>query len=407
MCDWVPGQLILSIDPKDRAALRLIDGIREGELEHVSYLESLDQRIADVGAKLLHGFESRYHLVAVPPDQEMWKASYVQAHYVRYMVAMGAVPTSLPFNAQPNLQLSPAGRLLDDIDFPDLHDDYCEMIGFDGAAALPDTSTIGVKILDSGVDDQAGLNLGTVKDFIDPKNPDTADDTGHGSVVAKIISDLAPDATLHVFKVTAADLGNEWNVAAAIGADVGAPVHIINISLQYGFEDKECDTCGRAAGTSRSWVFQTILDALADASPEPYVLASAGNSGVDKLAYPARFGTVIATGAVNSNKDLAGFSNWGEKDHADDLHEQYFVLPGGESGYVEYVAEHTPSGDRFAGTSFATAYGSAVVANVLAEQQADRGLLTHAETLDSLRAMADTSLGDSDKYGQGLMRFDP
>jgi subtilisin family serine protease len=407
MCDCVPGQLILSIDPNDGAAHRLIDDIVDERLENVVYVESLHRRAGEADSRLLPGFEDRYHLVEVPPDQESWKASWLQAHYAHHLVAIGRYPPEAPFAVQPNHYLRTAAVSLSDLDFPKFHDDYRDMIGFDGSSALPDTSSINIKVLDSGVDQSAGLSVASARDFVDPKNPDTSDDTGHGTVVAKIIADLAPDASLHMFKVADAGLANEWNVAAALGTDVGVPIHVINVSLQYGFLDKACDKCGRSAGSSRSWVFQRILETLDAASPQPCIVASAGNAGVAGLAYPARFGTVIATGAVNSSKALAGFSSWGDKDHVNDPHTQYFVLPGGESQDVEYVAEHIPTSHKYAGTSFATAYGSGVVANVLAEQVADTGLLGRDKTLDSLRAMADSSLGSSDKYGQGLMRFDP
>lgn len=182
-------------------------------------------------------------------------------------------------------------------------------------------------------------------------------------------------------------------------------MHVINLSLSYGFTDRTCQTCGRAAGDSRSWVFELVLNTLADASPEPYVIASAGNRKTGELAYPARFGTVIATGAVTSAGTLAGYSNWGQNDHAGQPHTSYFVLPGGDDTGSEYVAEYLPSGKTFAGTSFATAYATGVVANVLADQHARGGLDTQAQTLDDLRAAADAQLGPATTHGNGLMRL--
>ncbi len=194
------------------------------------------------------------------------------------------------FIAQPNLLLAPNSVTLSDLTFPTAYDDCKDMIGFDGSTAQPASASVVVKVIDSGVDPSSGLNEMAAHDFSDSQASHMTDDLGHGTVVTSIIRDLAPDADIHVYKVVDQSLrANEFNVLAALAADVG-PLHVVNMSLAYGFQDRACIVCGRSAGTSRSRVCEQMLADVGALDPVPIVVAAAGNEGQAELAYPARFG---------------------------------------------------------------------------------------------------------------------
>jgi hypothetical protein len=219
-----------------------------------------------------------------------------------------------------------------------------------------------------------------------------------------LIADLAPQARFTIFKV--ADGGgkvSEWDLLCGLVAKVDA--HVVNLSLQYGFNSYHCPTCGRQSGPSRSAVFENILGQLAALPFNPVIVAAAGNSSANELAFPARFGNVLAAGAINSQKTLSKESNYGDVDHNGNTHENHFVLPGGDSdpSKLENVVILS-NGSEWEGTSLAAAFGTAVVASRLAHL----GLAQYQPPafLQALRNDADFSLPKytSIHYGHGILR---
>jgi hypothetical protein len=143
--------------------------------------------------------------------------------------------------------------------------------------------------------------------------------------------------------------------------------HVINISAEYGLGSRLCSTCGRQSHSSRSAVFENVLDGLSKLAPTPIVGAAAGNGGAPELAFPARFANIVAAGAINSHKTLASDSNYGNADHAGGTHDNHFVLSGGDTPpHLEDVIILS-NGSSWHGTSLATAFGSAVVATSIAQ----------------------------------------
>ncbi len=154
--------------------------------------------------------------------------------------------------------------------------------------------------------------------------------------------------------------------------------------------------------SSRSAVFEVLIRAL-QKDDKVALVAAAGNKGDPDLSFPARFGNVVAIEAINQSGDLSDFSNYSNKDEEGNLHENVFVLPGGMKSPVEVVGKASDGTDLW-GTSFATAYGSAIAA-ALWDQNSN---WSAPELLTHLRSNADpksVKSYDAARHGKGLMVF--
>ena len=131
----------------------------------------------------------------------------------------------------------------------------------------------------------------------------------HGTHVAGTIAALAndigvvgvdrnPGLRLHIVKVF--DDDGEWtyssDLIAAVESCVAAGAHVINMSLGGGYpsglEEQAFVDAARATGSH----------------PGALSVAAAGNDGDTTLSYPASYPSVVSVAAVDSQKDLAGFS---------------------------------------------------------------------------------------------------
>ncbi len=167
-------------------------------------------------------------------------------------------------------------------------------------------------------------------DFVE--NDSIAQDAnGHGTHVAGIIHQIAPDAKIMDVRVLDATGGGSYaNIAKGIryAADNGA--NVINLSL---------------GGSADS----TLQSAIAYAYGKGVeVCMAAGNSGGATPLYPAAYATQygIAVGAVDSNRNLAGFSNRSGSTVMDFVDAPgvniYSTLPGNTWGYKSGTSMATP-----------------------------------------------------------------
>ena len=69
MCDIVPGQLIVCFPRGDAIGAELIAQIRDNEIEHVSYVESLDERLHAMALPIDTTLKYSLHLLEVPEMQ--------------------------------------------------------------------------------------------------------------------------------------------------------------------------------------------------------------------------------------------------------------------------------------------------------------------------------------------------
>ena len=175
----------------------------------------------------------------------------------------------------------------------------------------------GVKIavIDTGIDFSHPAFQGhltpndTWKDIInndgDPTDVPTAGNAayGHGTAVADVILQLAPNAKIMPIRALTADgSGTSDDIAAGVTWAVRQGAKIINISATTNVDT-------------------TLSRALESAAMQGvYITLAAGNEGVDHVAYPARNSVKADTlsqyslnsGAVNSSSALADWSNYGE-----------------------------------------------------------------------------------------------
>lgn len=116
---------------------------------------------------------------------------------------------------------------------------------------------------------------------------------GHGTFVAGIIAQLAPDAEIVPIRVLEADgTGELYDVIDGIDAAVERDVDIINIS--FGTTTKINAVEAAVKRAQKAGVI---------------VVASAGNAGNEEKQYPAAHGKVIAVAAFDEATD--GVPNWG------------------------------------------------------------------------------------------------
>lgn len=426
MCDFFPGQLIVCFPKVDPAARELVRQIQEKQIGHVSYVESIDERLARLDLPIDPMFELELHLLAVPPGQENWKINYLQFFYKHALVsnspklatdkafAEAFSRSDFHFTVVPNHVLSllhtgssPGTVSAKNFAFGPCHNQYKKMVGI---AAVPGSTadSIRVLILDSGIASDAKFRIHSQRSFVDPNDPSrAADDLGHGTAVSMLIHDLAPFVEFVIFKVAdSTGRVSEWDALAGLVAKSEA--HAVNLSLQFGLGERKCNTCGRESTASRSAAFENVIHQVLERAGKPVIVAAAGNSGKSELAYPARFAQTLAIGSLTSKNELSSDSNYGGHDEAGASHDNHFVMPGGEALSSQTESVLTDSfGGAYRGTSFAAAFATGIVANRLITQ----GLKSYYrdQFLTSLRQTADSRslpryTQETEKYGHGIMR---
>jgi hypothetical protein len=427
MCDYISGELILCFPKIDPAAQQLVEDIRHDLIEHVSYIESLEQKLARLGLRPDDDLGFEFHRVRVPVGEELWKVTYLQFFYkIKFLdILAKGKPThefldsighsDHQFTVAPNSILSLAAKPLGketvraaNFTFSKFHTQYKAVVGIPPAPS-PDLGQIAIALVDSGIADDVDFAIADKRNFVDPDYPkEVTDEHGHGTVIALILQDLAPGAQLIVYKVAdAKGRVSEWDTLAALA--VCAKADIVNLSLQFGLEGRVCKVCGRESHSSRSAVFENIAGQFANRHRQSILVGAAGNDGLSELAFPARFATLLAIGAVNSKGKLSAESNHGIQYNEAGTPDNRFVCPGGDDTIdpVETVGSFGYKDDLYwHGTSFAAAYASGIVANLLARHEKEGA--QYSTILKELRESTDSkSLVEYDqkKHGHGLMKL--
>jgi hypothetical protein len=166
---------------------------------------------------------------------------------------------------------------------------------------------------------------------------------------------------------------------------------VINASMGFGLLDRTCTRCGRDHGTTRSLVFQRLLNDVLEMQANTLFVAAAGNASRPEPVYPARYRSALCVAATNGSGDVATFSNTGAVDE-EGLVKDYFVMaPGGDRhdsttgrGSDVYLASF--KGRDWRGTSFSTAY----VSGILADYRNRTGTGPRSTEFTSLLGAADT-----------------
>ncbi|WP_404350974.1 S8 family peptidase [Sutcliffiella horikoshii] len=249
-------------------------------------------------------------------------------------------------------------------------------------------SGVKVAVLDTGIDaSHEDLNVVGGASFVSEEPDALTDGNGHGTHVAGTIAavnnntgvlGVAYDVDLYAVKVlSGAGSGTLAGIAQGIEWAIDNDMDVINMSL------------GGSTGSST----------LKQASDNAYnrgivVVAAAGNSGsffglINTIGYPARYDSVIAVGAVDSNNNRASFSSVGS---------QLEVMAPGVS------INSTLPGNQYGelnGTSMASPHVAGAAALLLAQNPN----LTNVEVRERLRSTA-TNLGSSFNYGYGVINLE-
>ncbi|MGM7703442.1 S8 family peptidase [Pseudalkalibacillus sp. Hm43] len=164
-----------------------------------------------------------------------------------------------------------------------------------------------IAILDSGVDyNHPDLDGKTIRgyDFVD-NDWYPMDLNGHGTHVAgtaaaetnnaRGIAGMAPNTYILAVRVlNAQGSGSLADIADGIEYAADAGAEVINLSLGC-----DCNTTTLKNAVDYAWNKGVV------------VVAAAGNDGVSTTFEPASYTNAIAVAAVDSNDQLASFSNWG------------------------------------------------------------------------------------------------
>ena len=188
-----------------------------------------------------------------------------------------------------------------------------------------------IGIIDSGVDIDHPIlsdkiNTAVSRSYV-PEESDIGDQNGHGTGVAGVVAQIAPEAEMVVYKVIGADTGESaWTIDAIIQA-ANDQCKIINTSLgTYKCEDIESELLTIEA-FERAIEYAETKDCI--------VVASAGNNSLDLDQYyelehikhlPGGIDNAITVSARHETA-LASYSNFGS--------EIDLCAPGGDLAYTE------------------------------------------------------------------------
>ena len=261
-----------------------------------------------------------------------------------------------------------------------------------------------VGVVDTGIDvdhpEFAGAIDGASIDIISG-NASLVDDTdGHGTAVAGVIAARKNDALTHgvafrsrILAVRADDPGSCATECAFFPTDIAA-------ATDYAVA-RGADVVNYSIGGLNS-LSATLQNALANAVDDGAILVfSAGNDSAAEPTLPARFaanaqadGQAIAVGAVDSDNQIAAFSN-----HAGSVQNQFLVAPG-----VQVLAPAVGGGAALvSGTSFAAPHVSGAAAVLL-----DAAPFLSAADVVRLLLESATDLGATGTdaiYGRGLLNI--
>lgn len=196
-----------------------------------------------------------------------------------------------------------------------------------------------VGIIDSGIGLNAGLQYETGYNFI-KDNTDTGDETGHGTAVASLVADTAPNAVIIPLKVSASDYTT-------------LPDTVVR-AIYYAVDEAECDIINMSCGLPDS---EALAGAISYAEQKGVTLiASVGNLGDtykrSKVYYPAGYDSVIGVGAVDPGGNVSAFSQ---------RNTSVFIVTEGEELKVRRT-------DGSEGTVSGTSYSAALITGLAARE---------------------------------------
>jgi subtilisin family serine protease len=284
------------------------------------------------------------------------------------------------------------------------------------AGANVDGTGVKIAVLDTGI--ESGKTVSGYHDLLvtGGANPTQLDNNGHGTAMTEIIKAVAPQAEVHVIRVSDSGQVYVWDLMAGITTAVySVDAHILNMSFGCQCLNQPCPYCG--GGTNRSTVCEKFLDqmnqlAINGIGPDPILVAAAGNDGATVgFDWPAHYKYVLAIGSVKHNKDRSRFSNIGTQKPID----LYGMCPGGDTDpndvATEWVGEGSDGGipTYCVGTSPATAYASGVLALWRHHREKNKKQISSGVLLGAVQNRSKQDVGgyNSNDHGMGRLIYDP
>lgn len=224
-------------------------------------------------------------------------------------------------------------------------DDWAkEMIG---AVDLSSGANIKIAVIDTGISGISSGRIAKGKNYV-IQDETTADTIGHGTAVAKIILDVAPQSTIIPLVYCSKTDDNK-----IIKADNEELAKIIKDAVDVF----ECRIINISSGTTEN--NEDLYEAICYAEENGVVVVSSvgnkNNESAQNVYFPAAYDTVIGVGAVCRDRSVASFS---QRNISISL-----CAPGDELTVLKPNGKYTIT----YGTSYATAYVSAAASLVLSE----------------------------------------
>lgn len=205
-----------------------------------------------------------------------------------------------------------------------------------------------VALIDSGISPIviAATHIGEGKNYV-LSDRDTADVLGHGTALAGLILDAAPDAVL---------VPLVYSTRIAGGKVIQCSVKTVAMIIRDAVDVYDCQVINISAGISRD--VPELREAIAYAEEQGVVVvASVGNTNrttPELRYYPACYDTVIGVGALRKDGKVASFSQ---------RHGVSLAAPGDGLKVTGLKGQTT----TVSGTSYATAHVTGAVAALLAK----------------------------------------
>ena len=222
-----------------------------------------------------------------------------------------------------------------------------------------------VAIIDTGIDRQRLPNVAGEPDLMHefPLGESPAQraqyldfDAGHGTFVAGIVLQIAPDANIKVYRAVDSDgIGSEVTVACKMIQAVLEGYKIINLSLSCQTQD---DFPPIAIQAALEVIREIEMERETPASHRALFIAAAGNYGNTKPAWPAAFHGVVSVAGLAPGLQPSLWSSRGFWVNCSTIGEGVLstYVPGRESPLITSTPVVFPAPDPWAlwsGTSFA------------------------------------------------------